>query len=140
MLILDANIIVALSDGTDPQHTVCAELVREAQPPIVVPAFAAAEAAYLVGDHLGARAELRFARSIAAGELFIEPVASEDWPRIVELTERYQDLPLGITDASVLAATERLGVTSLATLDRRHFTVVRPRHVPALRLLPDQLA
>jgi len=53
-----------------------------------------------------------------------------------ELVARYADLPLGTTDASVVALAERLGVDELATLDRRHFSVVRPRHVEALTLLP----
>lgn len=49
----------------------------------------------------------------------------------------YQGLPLGTTDASVIAVCERLGLVEVAPLDRRHFTVVRPRHVKALTLLPE---
>jgi len=48
-----------------------------------------------------------------------------------ELTRRYLDLPLGATDASLIAIAERLGIDTIATLDRRHFTVVRPAHVEA---------
>jgi hypothetical protein len=36
----------------------------------------------------------------------------------------------------VIALAERHGATRVATLDKRHFTVVRPRHAPALELLP----
>ena len=50
--------------------------------------------------------------------------------------DRYADLSLGVVDAAVIATAERLGVTEVATLDRRHFSVVRPRHTPALTLLP----
>jgi hypothetical protein len=35
-----------------------------------------------------------------------------------------------------MAAAERLSISDVATLDRRHFTVVRPNHVTALNLLP----
>jgi uncharacterized protein len=49
-----------------------------------------------------------------------------------------RDLPLGTTDAAVVAVAERLKVTDVATLDRGHFTVVRPGHVDALTLLPYQ--
>jgi uncharacterized protein len=48
----------------------------------------------------------------------------------------YRDLPLGTVDASIVAAAERLGITDVATVDRRHFGVVRPRHVDAFTLLP----
>lgn len=72
-----------------------------------------------------------------AGELVAEPAEPHDWGRIGEPLEQYEDLGLGIVDASVVAACERLGQTALATLDRRHFSVVRPRHCAALRLVPE---
>jgi hypothetical protein len=59
-----------------------------------------------------------------------------DWVRVRELVDRYQNLPLGGTDASVIAIAERLGVERVATLDRRHFTVVRPVHCPPFELFP----
>jgi predicted nucleic acid-binding protein len=58
---------------------------------------------------------------------------------MVELVAQYHDLPLGTVDASVIAAAERLGISDIATVDRRHFSVVRPRHARALALLPSQL-
>ena len=60
-----------------------------------------------------------------------------DLARMAELVRQYDDLPLGTTDASVIAIAERLGISEIATLDRRHFTAVRPRHVEALTLLPE---
>lgn len=59
-----------------------------------------------------------------------------DVDRMAELAERCADLGLGGTDASVVAIAERLGIDKIATLDRRHFSVVRPRHVEAFTLLP----
>jgi predicted nucleic acid-binding protein len=44
---------------------------------------------------------------------------------MAELMNTYGSLPLGAADASVVAIAERLGLTDVATLDRRHFTVVR---------------
>ncbi|GAA0509405.1 hypothetical protein GCM10009545_09380 [Saccharopolyspora thermophila] len=61
---------------------------------------------------------------------------SADWERVADLVERYADLPLGLADASVIAVAERFQVHQVATLDRRHFSVVRPNHVPAFTLLP----
>jgi len=55
---------------------------------------------------------------------------------MADLVVQYADLPLGSVDASVVAVAERLGVTMVMTIDRRHFTVVRPRHVDAFTLLP----
>ena len=36
----------------------------------------------------------------------------------------------------MIAAAERLGITDIATLDHRHFGVVRPKHTKGLNLLP----
>jgi predicted nucleic acid-binding protein len=94
------------------------------------------EVDYLLSTRLGANAEVRFLGDLAAGNLIAEPVNAADWLRVAELVYEYQDLGLGAAGASVVAAAERLGVVDLATTDRRHFTVVRPRHTEALNLLP----
>ena len=59
-----------------------------------------------------------------------------DYERMAELVEVYADFPLGTTDAAVVAVAERLGITEIATLDRRHFHAVRPRHAGGFTLLP----
>ncbi len=91
-----------------------------------MPQLVIAEVTYLIGTRLGAEAEVRFLGDLAAGNLLPEPVAAADWLRIAQLVARYRDLPLGTVDGSVVAAAERLSVRAVATLDRRHFTVVRP--------------
>ncbi len=93
------------------------------------------EVVYLLGTRLGVEPEVRFLGDLAAGNLIVEPVAASDWMRIAELVAQYGDLPLGTVDASVIAAAERLGVSDIATIDRRHFTVVQSR-IDSLSLLP----
>jgi predicted nucleic acid-binding protein len=93
------------------------------------------EVAYLVSSRLGTEAEIRFLGDLAAANLIAEPVAAADWLRIAELVARYRDLPLGTVDASVVAAAERRSMNAIATLDRRHFSVVQSTSGP-LQLLP----
>jgi predicted nucleic acid-binding protein len=66
----------------------------------------------------------------------VEPLSIDDHGRIADLIEQYADLPLGGTDASLVVIAERLGVDTVATLDHRHFRVVRPKHTAAFTLLP----
>jgi hypothetical protein len=47
--------------------------------------------------------------------------------------------PEGPGRAAVIAIAERLNLTEVATVDRKHFSIVRPRHVPAFRLHPEAL-
>lgn len=71
------------------------------------------------------------ARSDRAG-FTLAPLTPADTDRMAELVETYADFPLGGVDAAVIAIAERLEVPVVATLDLRHFTVVKPQHVSQL--------
>jgi uncharacterized protein len=103
---------------------------------VLVPVVVLPEVAYLLGRRIGADAEVAFARAVSDGEFVLEGLAAEDVERAAELMGIYIDTPLGFVDACVVAAAERLDIVSVLTVDRRHFSLVRPRHVPSLRLLP----
>ncbi|GAB3997711.1 hypothetical protein GCM10029992_21470 [Glycomyces albus] len=66
----------------------------------------------------------------------LSPTTDQELLRIAELVERYADLPLGAVDASVVALAERLDIREVATIDHRHFNIVRPAHAEAFSLLP----
>ncbi len=73
---------------------------------------------------------------VAGGALTVADLTLQDYTRVRELCARYSELPLGLVDAAVIALVERLNERKVATLDHRHFSIVRPRHVGALELLP----
>ena len=127
---------MAADDEADPDHHACAELLETAASTLRASPLVVAEAAYLIGRQLGPAAEARFFRSIANGEIRLEALTGADLARMAELVETYVDMPLGGTDASVVAIAERLGQTMIATLDRRHFGVVRPAHATAFEVVP----
>lgn len=102
----------------------------------MVPILVVAEVAHFAATRLGVNAELRFLGDIATGLLSVQNVTAADWLRIAELVAQYRDLRLGTVDASIVAAAERLAITDIITIDRRHFSVVRPRHIAAFTLLP----
>jgi hypothetical protein len=63
------------------------------------------------------------------------PLTAADLGRMAELVETYGDFPLGLVDASVIAVAERLGCGR--HLGSSPLSVVRPRHLPAFKLLPE---
>jgi uncharacterized protein len=66
----------------------------------------------------------------------VESMILSDIARAADLADKYSDFPLGTTDACVVALAECLDLARVATLDTRHFSVVRPRHVTSFALLP----
>lgn len=79
---------------------------------------------------------VRFLEDCRREAFVLEPLKPVDYARVGEILTTYADLRVGFVDAAVLAIVERLRETKLATLDHRHFSVMRPRHVDALELLP----
>ncbi len=90
----------------------------------------------MIDRQLGATAEAALYRSVGNSELLVEHLTASDWARVAELTDKYGDQHFGGVDAGLVALAERLGLTTIATLDHRHFGVVRPSHIAALTLLP----
>ena len=119
----------------DTHHARCRHLLERRRFELVVPMLCVAEVCHLVNRDLGAQVEAAFLESLA--ELVVEPPEGSDWTRIAALVRRYADFPLGAVDASIVALAERLGVTTIFTLDHRHFRDIRPTHVESFTLLPD---
>ena len=133
-LIVDTGPLVALLDASDPDHLRCDALLQQAVEPRVVPVCVLVEVEYMLRPWTDAFPALMAEFDGGGLELLDLPVR---WLlRAGELVERYRDLPLGLVDATVIAATEMLGEPKVATLDHRHFSGVRPAHVEALAILP----
>lgn len=140
MIICDTGPIFAAADRRDADHHACVELftgLRLAGRRLLLPQTVMAEVGYMLEAKVGTFAEVAFLESVASGSFELVNLTQSDAARIAELVARYDDLPLGTTDASLIALAERLGVDEIATLDHRHFRVVRPSHVQALTLLPE---
>lgn len=138
-LILDTGVLLAALDRADPAHARCAALLRGAQR-LVVPEPVLAELDYWCGVKGLARGFDRVLGDVHAGRVDFAHVVDGDLVRVIDLRSTYRDLRVGYVDAAILAIVERLGERKLATLDWRHFSVMRPRHVQALELVPDLTA
>ncbi|GGP02747.1 PIN domain-containing protein [Nonomuraea glycinis] len=136
MIICDTGPLVALFNEADDDHERCLAFLERHPGPLVIPAPVLTEVCWLVESRVGAEVEAQFLQSIVDGVLTLEAVTTQDLSRMADLIRTYADFPLGAADASVVAVAERLKVHEIATLDRRHFHVVKPQHVNAFTLLP----
>ena len=135
-MLVDAGPLYAYVDADDKNHKRCLDLLESHRGPLVIPTLVITEVVYLLERRLGSEPEVRFLGDVASGAFHVEPVASSDWLRVAQLVAKYADFPLGTVDASIVAAAERLGLSTVATLDRRHFEAVRPSHVEAFEIVP----
>lgn len=135
-LILDTSVLLAALDAADSDHGPCAKLIEETSENLVVPALVLSELDYWCSERLTGEVWLAFLEDVLNGAYGVESPTQSDLERCRELQRTYADLKVGVVDASILALTERLDQTKLATLDHRHFATMRPHHVRALELLP----
>lgn len=135
-LVLDTEPLLAALDAADRDHEACAALLTGSAEDLVVPGLVLAEVDYWCHERLDAGVWLSFLDDVTTGAYRVEHPSPADLERCHELQRQYRDLRLGVVDASVIALLERLGEDKVATLDHRHFAVVRPAHVDALRIVP----
>lgn len=135
-ILLDSSALYALADQHDKWHKAMASAIESQAGERVVPMTVLTEACYMIDTHLGPAAERRLIRAIIGGEFLLEGLGMPDLVRAERLLEKYADADIGLVDASIVALAERLNIQSIATTDRRHFRLFRPRHCRAFHLLP----
>ncbi|MDA8401200.1 MAG: PIN domain-containing protein [Actinomycetota bacterium] len=136
MIVIDTGPLVAAANADSKDHIACATLLYEHAGNLVVPASVVVDTCWMLARLVGVTAEATLLASIADGELYVESLHAADYRRSGEVVETYTDLGLGMVNATVVAVAERIGSRQVATLDKRDFRVVRPRHVAAFELLP----
>ena len=136
-LILDTGPLYASLDRRDAAHQMCRRLIEAATEPLIVPAPVLVEVDYWIHRRLHPGVLVALMDDITDGAYLVEDLSPGDYRRVHDLCDRYADADIGFVDAAVLAIVERLNEPKLATLDRRHFGLLRPRHVDALRLVPE---
>lgn len=134
-LVCDTSVLWASLNVRDRDHTRCAALLDAAEA-VVVPAPTLVELDQLASRRGVPRAMTVVLDDLVRGAYLLFEHDLDDLRRIRALVEGYANLPPGFVDASVVTAAERLGETAVATLDRRHFSAVRPAHVAAFALVP----
>lgn len=135
-LILDTGPLYASLDRSDQDHAACRRLIEQADELLVIPAPVIVEVDYWIHQRLTPGALIALLDDVESGAYRVVDLEAADYARVRQLCDRYADADIGFVDAAVFALVERLGEPKLATLDRRHFSLLRPRHRDAIELLP----
>jgi uncharacterized protein len=133
--LVDTGAIVALVNRDDRHHGEAVEWFRRFRGQLLTTEAVITETAYvLAASPAHQRAALLwFERARAAGLLQVEAVA--DYAALARIIAQYGDLPCDYADASLIALAESTGVTAIATVDQRDFSVYRLRGRRRFRIL-----
>ncbi len=134
-ILVDTGVFVSAADSDEPRHAEAAAVLADNRGRLFTTAAVVAETAWPLEDRLGPGAEARFLAMVLDEVRFVDLIRA-DYRRCIELIDRYADMGLGLVDASIVTVAERLGLTTIATLNQRDFRVVRPAHTDAFELVP----
>jgi predicted nucleic acid-binding protein len=114
-VIIDSGPIVALFDKDDLHHRRAVKFLRGFEGTLITTLPVVTEVVYLLDFNI--RAQVDALRWIHDGAVTLENVTADDLGRVIELLEKYADLPADFADASLPAIAERLGMNEIATVD-----------------------
>ncbi|MCP4167182.1 MAG: PIN domain-containing protein [Chloroflexi bacterium] len=135
-VIIDTSYVVSLINPGEASHKTCLALAGNINTVLVVPVTILPEVAYLLESRLGHHIMRQTMAELLRPGWTLETLQRMDLERTVDLLNVYGDARLDFADATIIAIAERLNITTLLTLDRRHFRMIRPQHCEALELLP----
>ncbi len=136
MILADTSGVVATLVRQDPAHERAVRYTRSLREPLYLPTACVGEIGCFLEQRASADVEARFLRSLTTGPFLAIEAQAPDYLRAADLVLQYADFPLGAVDALIVAIAERLNVTTILTLDRRHFSAVRPLHRRSFTLVP----
>jgi hypothetical protein len=134
VILIDAGPMVALLCRADQHHAACVAALRRIREPLCTVWPAVTEAMFLLSDRPDAQSAL--AGKLESAAISLLPLDRRDVPRVLELMSKYHDLPMDLTDATLVRAAEREGLDTVFTTDRRDFSVYRISGRRRFRIVP----
>jgi hypothetical protein len=133
--LVDTGAVVALVNRADRHHGAAVAWFRAFRGELLTTEAVITETAYVLAsfDVHQRAALLWFERARAAGLLRVEAV--EDYSAIAGILTQYASLPCDYADATLVALAERTGVSAIATVDQRDFSVYRIRGRKRFRIV-----
>ncbi|MGB3894153.1 MAG: PIN domain-containing protein [Mycolicibacter sinensis] len=125
-MIVDTSALLAYFDSAEPDHAAVSRAIHDADEELVVSPYVIAELDYLVATRVGVDAELAALRELSGGAWELAGFAAADVDQAAAVIGKYRDQNIGIADASNVVLAKRYQMRTIATLDRRHFGVLRP--------------
>jgi len=124
MIIVDTSYWLALANRNDQYHQLVLSKTSKLDEGLISTWPVLTETCHLLLARLGVGAQIKFIQQVSQfTELFVlEPMHLD---RCATLMQQYRDLPMDLTDASLVVLAETLGEGKILSTDQRDFNVYR---------------
>jgi uncharacterized protein len=136
LIVLDTSALFAGLVPDQPGHEAVRRALDEESPPHVLSPFVLAEIDYFLGHRGSVDAEVEFLGEVVLGAYHLASFDGSDLDRASSVLERYADLNIGLTDASIVVLAGRYGTNRVLIFDERHFRALRTPEGDPFVILP----
>jgi predicted nucleic acid-binding protein len=123
-VIIDSGPLIALFDKDDHFHQKAIEFIKSFNGQLFSNYAVITEVSHLLD--FSVTVQIDFLQWVFDGGIKIEEITTDDLLRIIELTEKYSDLPMDFADASLVVLCERMKIRNIASVDS-DFGIYRTR-------------
>ena len=118
-VIIDSGPLVAIFNKDDSYHKQAIVFFKNFNGKLFTNLSVITEVFYLLDYSV--RDQLNFIKWIKDGAVTIIDLIQHDYERLVELIDKYSDLPIDLADASLISISERLKIYDVATIDSEFY-------------------
>ena len=117
-MLTDTGSLVGLLDKRDPNHAACSQAAKRLPPdPLLTTYPCFTEAMYMLGKVGGYSYQNSLWALRHSGKLRLRELTETEADRVDVLMKQYQNVPMDLADASLVAVAESRGYTRLFTID-----------------------
>ncbi len=134
-IIVDAGPLIALARKRDSKHKECVEILKKIPPTARLLTTASVIAEVFAVLPPGAAAVEAVSALLLGIPITLAHIQQHELDRAFELMLKYADLPMDYADAELVIVSERMKIGTIFTLDKRDFSIYRPKHIRHLQIL-----
>jgi predicted nucleic acid-binding protein len=121
-ILIDSGPLIALFDSSDQFHSKTIEFIKNNKFQLITTIASITETLHLLD--FNRNAQIDFLEWVSRGAVEIHNIENPDFQRLKELTHKYRDLPMDFADSCLVLLAEKLGLNTIATIDR-DFSIYR---------------
>jgi predicted nucleic acid-binding protein len=139
MILTDAGPLIAILDRREQHHQACVDCLAELTGPMLTTWPAFSEAIYLLDEACDWPSQDALWQLVESGNIELAELGIDHRRRMRALMDKYQDRPMDLADASLVALAEERNLRDIFTLDQTDFGIYRVKGRHAFRVWPREL-
>jgi len=124
-ILIDTGPIIAIFNKNDKYHEKIKNFLKNYQGKLTSTWLVVTEVSHMLDFNI--QTQIDFLTWIKLGGLTIEDIEKEDLNRIIELSRKYSDVPMDLSDASLVVLSEKINLKKIITIDSDYY-IYRTMH------------